>query len=58
VTHSSYAPVGIVGNGMYLPEPVLTAEIAAECGLPEWVVRDKPGIELKHMAGPMTISTS
>jgi 3-oxoacyl-[acyl-carrier-protein] synthase-3 len=28
------------------------AEIAAESGLPEWVVRDKLGIEQKHMAGP------
>jgi 3-oxoacyl-[acyl-carrier-protein] synthase-3 len=38
---------------MYLPEPVLTAaDIAAESGLPEWVVRDKLGIEQKHMAGP------
>ena len=49
----SNAPVGIVSLGMYLPEPVLTAaEIAAESGLPEWVVRDKLGIEQKHMAGP------
>jgi 3-oxoacyl-[acyl-carrier-protein] synthase-3 len=47
------APVGIVSVGMYLPEPVLTAaDIAAESGLPEWVVRDKLGIEQKHMAGP------
>jgi len=46
-------PVGIVSVGMYLPEPVLTAqEIAAESGLPEWVVRDKLGIEQKHVAGP------
>jgi 3-oxoacyl-[acyl-carrier-protein] synthase-3 len=38
---------------MYLPEPVLTAaEIAAESGLPEWVVREKLGINQKHMAGP------
>ena len=38
---------------MYLPEPVLTAaDIAAESGLPEWVVRDKLGIHQKHMAGP------
>lgn len=45
--------VGIVSAGMYLPEPVLTAtDIAAESGLPEWVVRDKLGIEQKHMAGP------
>jgi 3-oxoacyl-[acyl-carrier-protein] synthase-3 len=45
--------VGIVSMGMYLPEPVLTAaDIARESGLPEWVVRDKLGIEQKHMAGP------
>ena len=45
--------VGIVSTGMYLPEPVLTAaEIAAESGFPEWVVRDKLGINQKHMAGP------
>jgi 3-oxoacyl-[acyl-carrier-protein] synthase-3 len=36
---------------MYLPEPVLTAtDIAQESGLPEWVVRDKLGIDRKHMA--------
>jgi 3-oxoacyl-[acyl-carrier-protein] synthase-3 len=46
-------PVGIVSVGMYLPEPVLTAaDIAKEADLPEWVVRDKLGIEQKHMAGP------
>ena len=45
--------VGIVSTGMYLPEPVLTAaDIAAESGLPEWVVREKLGIDQKHMAGP------
>jgi 3-oxoacyl-[acyl-carrier-protein] synthase-3 len=49
----SIPPVGIVSTGMYLPEPVLTAaEIAAESGLPEWVVREKLGINQKHMAGP------
>jgi 3-oxoacyl-[acyl-carrier-protein] synthase-3 len=53
MTDSSKPPVGIVSVGMYLPEPVLTAaEIAAESGLPEWVVRDKLGIEQKRMAGP------
>jgi 3-oxoacyl-[acyl-carrier-protein] synthase-3 len=37
---------------MYLPERVLTAaEIAAQSGLPEWVVRDKLGIVEKRMAG-------
>jgi 3-oxoacyl-[acyl-carrier-protein] synthase-3 len=45
--------IGIVSAGMYLPERVLTAaDIAAESGLPEWVVRDKLGIHQKHMAGP------
>jgi 3-oxoacyl-[acyl-carrier-protein] synthase-3 len=45
--------VGIVSAGMYLPERVITAEeIAAASGLPEWVVRDKLGIDEKHMAGP------
>jgi 3-oxoacyl-[acyl-carrier-protein] synthase-3 len=38
---------------LYLPEPVLPAtEIAEMSGLPEWVVREKLGIEQKHMAGP------
>jgi 3-oxoacyl-[acyl-carrier-protein] synthase-3 len=53
MTDSLGTQIGIVSVGMYLPEPVLTAaEIAEESGLPEWVVRDKLGIELKHMAGP------
>ncbi len=44
--------VGIVSTGMYLPEPVITAaEIAEQSGLPEWVVREKLGIQQKHMAG-------
>ncbi len=50
---SNGVSVGIVSAGMYLPEPVLTAaDIAAESGLPEWVVRDKLGIQEKRMAGP------
>ena len=45
--------VGIVSAGMYLPDRVLTsAEIAAESGLPEWVVRDKLGIHQKRMGNP------
>jgi 3-oxoacyl-[acyl-carrier-protein] synthase III len=45
--------VGIVSLGMYLPDTVITAaEIAAESGLPEWVIRDKMGITQKHVAGP------
>ena len=53
MSSSNDLPVGIVSCGMYLPEPVLTAsEIAEQSGLPEWVVREKLGIEQKHMAGP------
>jgi 3-oxoacyl-[acyl-carrier-protein] synthase III len=45
--------IGIVATGTYLPEKVITAaEIAAESGLPEWVLRDKMGITQKHVAGP------
>ncbi|MGF1504543.1 MAG: 3-oxoacyl-ACP synthase [Chloroflexi bacterium] len=43
--------IGIAAVGMYLPEGIVTAEeIAAESGLPEWVVRDKLGITEKRMA--------
>ncbi len=45
--------IGIVGIGTYLPETVMTsAEIAIETGLPEWVIRDKMGIERKHVGDP------
>lgn len=45
--------VGIASVGMYLPEGRLTAaEIAAESGLPEWVVREKLGIVSKTKARP------
>ncbi|HQV29393.1 MAG TPA: 3-oxoacyl-ACP synthase [Thermoflexales bacterium] len=45
--------VGIVSAGMYLPEGrVSAAEIAAESGMPEWVVRDKLGIISKTKARP------
>lgn len=45
--------VGTVSTGMYLPDRVLTAsDIAEQSGLPEWVVRDKLGINEKRMAGP------
>jgi len=47
-----HVSVGIVSIGMYLPEPVLTAtDIAEPSGLPEWVVREKLGINQKRMAG-------
>ncbi len=45
--------VGIVSTGIYVPEPVVTAaEIAEESGIPEWVIREKFGINKKYMAGP------
>ncbi|MDZ7266578.1 MAG: 3-oxoacyl-ACP synthase [candidate division KSB1 bacterium] len=45
-------PVGIVSAGMHLPAGFLTAaDIAAQSGLPEWVVRDKLGIHKKYIAG-------
>jgi 3-oxoacyl-[acyl-carrier-protein] synthase-3 len=45
--------VGIVSVGTYSPEKYLTsAEIAAETGLPEWVVREKLGIHRKFVGGP------
>jgi 3-oxoacyl-[acyl-carrier-protein] synthase-3 len=44
---------GIVSAGMYIPKQFMTAaEIAERSGLPEWVVRDKLGIEQKAVAGP------
>jgi 3-oxoacyl-[acyl-carrier-protein] synthase-3 len=50
---SSEISVGIVSMGMYLPENAMSAaEIAAESGLPEWVVREKLGVVEKRMAGP------
>jgi len=48
-----HGSVGIVSTGIYIPEPVLTAaDIAEQSGIPEWVIRDKFGINQKHMAGP------
>ena len=45
--------MGIVSTGMFLPEAVMGAEeIAAESGLPEWVVREKLGINQKHIPEP------
>jgi 3-oxoacyl-[acyl-carrier-protein] synthase III len=50
---SQQPPVGIVSVGTYSPPEVITAsEIAAQSGLPEWVVREKLGIEQKHIGSP------
>ena len=45
--------MGIVSTGTYFPDTYVTAkEIADESGLPEWVVREKLGIERKFVADP------
>jgi 3-oxoacyl-[acyl-carrier-protein] synthase III len=47
--------MGIVATATYFPESFITAaEIAEQSGLPEWVVRDKLGIERKFVASPDT----
>lgn len=45
--------MGIVSTGTWFPETYVTAaEIAAQSGLPEWVVREKLGIERKFVVDP------
>lgn len=45
--------MGIVSTGTWFPETYITAaEIARQSGLPEWVVREKLGIERKFVADP------
>src|SRR5210317_406732 len=45
--------MGIVSTGTYFPETYVTAkDIAERSGLPEWVVREKLGIERKFVADP------
>ena len=45
--------VGIVSVGTFSPPGYMTAaEIAEQAGVPEWVVRDKFGINKKHIGGP------
>jgi 3-oxoacyl-[acyl-carrier-protein] synthase-3 len=45
--------MGIVSTGTWFPETYVTAaEIAKQSGLPEWVVREKLGIERKFIADP------
>ena len=45
--------MGIVSTGTYFPETYMTAaEISEQSGLPEWVVREKLGIERKFVADP------
>jgi len=45
--------MGIVSTATYFPDTYVTAEeIAEQSGLPEWVVREKLGIERKFVADP------
>jgi 3-oxoacyl-[acyl-carrier-protein] synthase-3 len=45
--------MGIVSTGTWFPETYMTSkDIAVESGLPEWVVREKLGIERKFVADP------
>ena len=45
--------MGIVSTGTWFPDTYITAgEIARQSGLPEWVVREKLGIERKFVADP------
>ena len=45
--------MGIVSTGTFFPDTYVTAEeIARQSGLPEWVVREKLGIERKFVADP------
>ena len=45
--------MGIVSTGTWFPETYITAaEIAEQSGMPEWVVREKLGIDRKFVADP------
>ncbi len=45
--------MGIVSTGTYFPDTSITAEeIAEQSGMPEWVVKEKLGIERKFIADP------
>jgi 3-oxoacyl-[acyl-carrier-protein] synthase III len=45
--------MGIVSTGMYLPDSVMSAEeIAEQSGMPLWVVKEKLGINQKHISKP------
>lgn len=47
------ASMGIVSTGTFFPDSYITAqEISAQSGLPEWVVREKLGIERKYVTDP------
>jgi len=45
--------MGIVSTGTYFPDTYVTAkEIAKQSGMPEWVVKEKLGIERKFVVDP------
>lgn len=44
--------VGIAGLSVYVPQRFAdSTEIAAQTGIPEWVIREKFGLQRKHLAG-------
>lgn len=46
-------PMGIVSTGTWFPETYVTAaDIAQQSGLPEWVIREKLGIDRKFVLDP------
>ena len=50
---SEKTTMGIVSTGTYFPDTYITAEeIAEQSGMPEWVVKEKLGIERKFVADP------
>lgn len=50
---SDQLSMGIVSTGMFLPDTVMTAEeISDASGLPLWVVKEKLGINKKHISEP------
>ena len=50
---SEKTAMGIVSTGTWFPDTYITAEeIAEQSGMPEWVVREKLGIERKFVADP------
>lgn len=51
--NASSTTVGIAGIGTYFPSAIETsADLVAETGIPEAVLREKMGIRQRHLAGP------
>lgn len=54
--------IGIAGYGTYFPPQIQTAaDLTAPTGIPEWVLREKMGIQQRHIAddeNPVTVMAS